>query len=70
MHVARAERHRGRAGLPAQRPVFHRRYASVMHTAHGRYPAAIAVASSAKKTRRFAYPRASARTADGQSSRP
>ena len=34
--------------------LFHRRYASGMHTAHGRYPAAIAVASSAKNTRLFA----------------
>ena len=50
--------------------IFHRRYSARMHTAHGLYPAAIAAASSAKNTRRFAYPRASARIADGQSSRP
>jgi len=33
---------------------FQRRYAVRMQTAHGRYPAATAVASSAKNTRRFA----------------
>jgi hypothetical protein len=42
-----------------------------MHTAHGRYPAAMAVDSLAKKTRFFTYPpRAMARRAAGQSSRP
>ncbi|PVE08562.1 hypothetical protein Y717_16645 [Streptomyces scopuliridis RB72] len=30
---------------------FHRWYWAGRHTAHGRYPAAMAVASSAKKTR-------------------
>ena len=34
---------------------FHFRYASFMHTAHGRYPAEIAVSSSAKNTRYFTY---------------
>jgi len=45
--------------------------ASGRHTAHGRYPAATAVCSSAKNTRFLTYPpRAMARSAAGQSSLP
>ena len=51
---------------------FHARYCGLEHSQQGRYPALMAVASSAKKTRYFAYgpPRARARCAPGQSSRP
>src|ERR1700704_2361438 len=50
---------------------FHCVYSSGRHTAHGRYPAATAVCSSAKNTRFLTSPpRAMARSAAGQSSLP
>lgn len=50
---------------------FHCAYSSGIHTAHGRYPAALAAASSEKNTRFFTYPpRMIAARAARQSSRP
>lgn len=37
------------------RAAFHRAYSAGRHTAHGRYPAATAVCSSAKNTRFLTY---------------
>src|SRR5262249_27806168 len=63
----------GRTSAPAAylRTAFHCAYSSGRHTAHGRYPAATAVCSSAKNTRFLTYwPRAIARSAARQSSLP
>jgi hypothetical protein len=60
-----------RPGRDAPVLAFQRSYFTGRQTAQGRYPAAIAVRSSAKNTRCSTYPpRAMARRAAGQSSRP